>query len=631
MIKQQNRRIRVILLVLGIAIILCALFQVASVSAYNNRVHISEGHAESDPVYMDIHPRGDSTAEWFKDTIGIYGKVFDGTLYNNSANEVRSWNLRINVEGECYINQFWNGEVEIHQNVALGTERVQLLNLADYHLEDLEVEYRMDGADLLIPLHDGDYVIYQPSHKFNEVPLKAHDRVVIGVIFYNKMPYSVEDDYVLEYHLHKSFTQGGIFVLLILLIVAWLMVLILYHFSIYVYRKAEKEMELRKSGISCMTELYAVIYIIDLVENTITPVGMDEELDRHRPKHLTTNEQLQNLFRVDAEDEYRDLMLEFAELSTIPERMENRNSLTIEYISKSYGWCSIRFIAMDREPGKPLKKVLFTIQQINEEKKELDKILGQVEEARSESLAQSTFLNNISTEVQAPIRRIMQLNDQILEGTKEPETQLHATEIHSAGNDLFALINSILDYSRLEAGRMVLNPRAYSLRKMVLENRIIARERAEGKNLEIKFDVTQTLPDQLYGDDERLGQVILTLLTNAVRDTEEGVIYVGIFGKKIDEKVVHLLISVKNTGHILRTHSLKAEMSKAEETMDTTVHLQEGEMIGLNLIRGLLRLMNSELKEVEMFGKGGDFYFEVEQQVLDPAPIGPLDEVKAKE
>ena len=107
--------------------------------------------------------------------------------------------MQINIQGDCWINQFWNGEVEIHQYVGTDKEVVQTLDLSDYTESDLKLDYMMDGSDLLIPLQKGDYVIYYPTREFGEYPIMPGQQVTVGGVFYYADSLELSD-YTVHYY-----------------------------------------------------------------------------------------------------------------------------------------------------------------------------------------------------------------------------------------------------------------------------------------------------------------------------------------------------------------------------------------------------------------------------------------------
>jgi hypothetical protein len=155
--------------------------------------------------------------------VDLIGQTIDGTLRNGSGDTLQDWELRINITGDCYINQAWNGEVEIHQFVGTDREKVQRMNLQNYRLEDVTFENRYDG-DLLIPLQRGDYVIYYPSTRFSELPIEGGEDAKIGVIFYYLDSLDLSH-YELYFHFHRTFTQGYTFYAFAALVALWMLAL----------------------------------------------------------------------------------------------------------------------------------------------------------------------------------------------------------------------------------------------------------------------------------------------------------------------------------------------------------------------------------------------------------------------
>ena len=615
---------RLISLILIMITIILTIIHVCGIIVFNNQKHTSVGNAVNNPCYMFIHPRHDSTSTWEKIDMDLTGTIYDATLYNNSMDAINDWTMRINIKGDCYLNQFWNGQVEIHQNVGTDQERVQTLELNNYDISEIELYYIFDEADILIHLQEGDYIIYYPSDKFKERLVMPHNELIVGGIFYysDKMDMS---DYSIEYKYSRRIDQGVLYYLICIVGVLALLNLVVYISLRVAYNRANKEMNLRISGISCMSALYEIIYIVDIVNDTITPVGVSEDNEKNRPKDLGANEQFANLFSFDAEERYRDTMIEFANLKTLPKRLENRNSIAIEYESINYGWCRIRFIVMDRAKDAPVEKVLFTIERINLEKKETEKILEKVEQAESESKAKSAFLANMSHEIRTPINAVLGLDAMIIRESTQDSVRAYARDIKSAGNMLLSIINSILDYSKLEAGKMELIPAEYSLKELIYDVNSITKTRFESKNLAFVLDVNENIPDRLFGDDVRLKQVIINLLTNAAKYTDEGSVRLGIYGKVVNDTKVHLLISVKDTGMGIKPEDQKKLAQRYQRFDEGKNRRVEGTGIGMNLVSSILEMMDSKLNLASIYGQGSDFYFEIEQKIVDKEPIGKLD------
>ena len=248
----QNRLTQLNIILFFLSLVMLVV-HIEGMVRFNRREIQIHGNDSSGPVQMEIDTRADSTSTWLKRsfvmgsrTVDLTGQTIDGTLRNQSKDTLRDWELRINIVDDCYINQAWNGEVEIHQFTGTDKEVVQRMNLQNYQLEDVTFEYRYDG-DLLIPLQQGDYVIYYPSSQFSEMPIDGGEDVKIGVIFYylDRLDLS---DYDLLLHFHRSFTDGATFYAFIALLSLWALSMTVTGVSLLTYRRTIKEMNLRKSG-----------------------------------------------------------------------------------------------------------------------------------------------------------------------------------------------------------------------------------------------------------------------------------------------------------------------------------------------------------------------------------------------
>ncbi len=605
----QKRVFHYILILIGALTVACIITQTAIVSKKNSTLYSVEGNAVSEETYMDIHLRTGETSSWVKRNLNLKGEIYDAALNNNSDNRISTWTLRINISDDCYLNQFWNGESEIHQHVLSGEEKTQTLNLAEYSADSITLDYKFDDSDLLIPLEKGDYIIYHPSEAVGEIPVDEHTSAVVGMIFYYRDEISITD-YTLDYYYQVNVLEGPLFVVISILGILWILVLGIYIAAVFAYRKAQKEMELRRSGIACMAELYAAILIVDLKNNSIEPVSIGKG-DDARPKDLTATGQMKNFVRVEVAKEYKTAVMRFVDLSTLASRLLERSSLAVECISVHYGWCRLRFIAMDREEGKEPDKVLFTIQQINQEKRELDEMRNEIEKEQTKNAEKKDYLDSIFHEALTPVRSILELDRLILRSLDHDNENVrkYAEEILSTGESLLTLATNTLDMSALESGSMELNPVSYRLHQVIEEAESMVQISMEEKEIELKTDISGSIPDMLFGDAVKLKRVLVSMLTRIIGDIEKGSVLLQVFGKRLDEERVHLLFSVRGSG------------LQGNDTDGSA---------GMALAKGMLGLMGSELKTVEM-SQDRDYYFELDQTVRKMEPEEPDHSEEAKD
>ena len=247
---------------------------------------------------------------------------------------------------------------------------------------------------------------------------------------------------------------------------------------------------------------------------------------------------------------------------------------------------------------------------------------NQIQIADSANQAKSAFLANMSHEIRTPINAILGMNEMILREEGDENIYGYAVNIQEAGKTLLSLVNSILDFSKIEDGKMELIPVNYDLASVInnLVNSI--QERAHAKQLTLVVDVDEGLPARLVGDDMRLSQVIMNLLTNAVKYTEEGTVTLTIRGAGREGESIHLFVSVRDTGIGIREEDMDKLFKSFERIEEKRNRSIEGTGLGMAIVNRLLAMMESELKVESVYGEGSVFSFTVVQGVADETPIG---------
>ena len=242
------------------------------------------------------------------------------------------------------------------------------------------------------------------------------------------------------------------------------------------------------------------------------------------------------------------------------------------------------------------------------------------------SQAKSRFLAQMSHEIRTPINAVLGMNEMILREAKEPDILDYAENIDSAGNTLLSLINSILDFSKIEDGKMDIIPVRYDTGSFIndLVNSVL--QKAESKGLAFVVNIDENLPAAMTGDDVRVSQVIMNLLTNAVKYTEKGSVTLSI--KVADQRndSVRLAVSVKDTGIGIHKEDIDKLFVSFERLDEVRNHNIEGTGLGISIVKSLLSMMGSTLKVESTYGKGSEFSFVVEQGVADATPIGDYEE-----
>ncbi|MCR4792927.1 MAG: response regulator [Lachnospiraceae bacterium] len=236
--------------------------------------------------------------------------------------------------------------------------------------------------------------------------------------------------------------------------------------------------------------------------------------------------------------------------------------------------------------------------------------------------AKSNFLADMSHEIRTPINAILGMNEMILREAESDGIREYAGNIRNSGRNLLQLINSILDFSKIEDGKMEIVPVRYSLSSLLTYIVNSIQERAVAKNLEFKVNVDPKLPAELFGDDARINQCILNLLTNAVKYTPEGSVSLTISERKRTEDKVLVYVEVADTGIGIK----ESEMGKLFESFERLDVIRnrtiEGTGLGMSITTRLLDLMGSGLNVKSKYGEGSVFSFEIWQDIESSEAIG---------
>ncbi len=243
------------------------------------------------------------------------------------------------------------------------------------------------------------------------------------------------------------------------------------------------------------------------------------------------------------------------------------------------------------------------------------------QEALAANEAKGKFLAQMSHEIRTPINAVLGMDEMILRESKEQNVREYAMDIYTAGQSLLSLINDILDFSKIDSGKMEIVPVVYDLSSLIYDLVNMISQRAADKALQLEVEVDHEIPSRLFGDDVRIRQILINLLTNAVKYTHEGTVWLRVAGRVVNDVVVIRFI-VEDTGIGIKAEDLpklSAEFERIEEDRNRNI---EGTGLGMSITIQLLTLLGSKLHVESEYGKGSKFYFELEQKIIEDTPIG---------
>lgn len=247
------------------------------------------------------------------------------------------------------------------------------------------------------------------------------------------------------------------------------------------------------------------------------------------------------------------------------------------------------------------------------------------QQAQRASEFKGRFLANMSHEIRTPIHAVLGMDAMILRESKEPQIREYALDIQNAGQILLSLINDILDISKIESGKLEILPVEYDFSSLIYDVMNMTTMRAKDKGLELNLSMDKDLPSKLWGDDVRIRQILVNLMSNAVKYTETGSVML-VVNAEIQEDIAELEFRVEDTGIGIREEDIEKlcrEFERIEEERNRKI---EGTGLGMNITTQLLERMGSKLQVHSVYGEGSVFSFVLEQKIMSHEPIGDLEQ-----
>lgn len=270
--------------------------------------------------------------------------------------------------------------------------------------------------------------------------------------------------------------------------------------------------------------------------------------------------------------------------------------------------------------------------QVQKRTAELEKVK---KEAEAASIIKSAFLANMSHEIRTPLNAITGFSE-LLEKTPLDYVQKdYVSVIWESSQMLLALINNILDLSKIEAGEMHLEYIDFDLEYLIRGVIKMNGPKLEGKNVELFCAMDETMPKNFKGDPTRIRQILLNLLSNAIKFTEQGSIKIAVWlrepeGKK-EDKIRTVAISVKDTGIGIPNHMHQSIFGAFEQADFSTTRKYGGTGLGLTISRFFVEMMGGKIWVESEPGKGSEFFVTLKLEEASPAATKDIIPLKTEE
>jgi len=258
---------------------------------------------------------------------------------------------------------------------------------------------------------------------------------------------------------------------------------------------------------------------------------------------------------------------------------------------------------------------------IYDQLKYLSSLQYQTQKALAATKAKSDFLATMSHEIRTPINAIMGMNEMILRESRDESVKEYAKDISTASESLLEIVNDILDFSKIESGMLEIVNVEYNLGELIAEVTTLINMRAENKGLKLKILVNPELPQRIYGDEKRIREVMINILNNAVKYTDEGKITLKVDGE-VENQMLSLSISISDTGHGIKKEDIEKIFVGFERVDLKKNRNVEGSGLGLSITRKLVELMEGQISVESEYGVGSTFTVVIPQKVIDPDRMG---------
>lgn len=234
------------------------------------------------------------------------------------------------------------------------------------------------------------------------------------------------------------------------------------------------------------------------------------------------------------------------------------------------------------------------------------------------------FFSTISHEIRTPLNAIIGISELLQEPTSEEDKKEYFKILKQTSETLLELVNNVLDFSKIESGKLRLTPKVFDFRTSI--NRILYSQRlnAKAKGLELIVDIDENLPQWVKGDSVKVGQIFLNLVSNAVKFTDEGTVAVQIKVEEITSSKILISSSVKDTGIGIPKDQLKTIFEAFNQGSEEINIKYAGTGLGLSISQRLILMMGGELKVESTNGEGAEFSFQLELEKSNTQDFSPL-------
>jgi PAS domain S-box-containing protein len=269
-----------------------------------------------------------------------------------------------------------------------------------------------------------------------------------------------------------------------------------------------------------------------------------------------------------------------------------------------------------------------TIVDITESRRQTDVLRQAMKAAEQANIAKGQFLAMMSHELRTPMNGVIGMTSLLLDSPLNSEQREFADTIRSSGDSLLAIINDILDFSKIEAGRLDLENEVFSLRECVEGTLDLVSVNAMKKGLDLLYEIAADAPSQVRGDMNRLRQILVNLLNNAIKFTAHGEVVLTLTTSSIYQAAMELHFVVRDTGIGIPAAAMERLFHSFSQVDASTTRKYGGTGLGLVISQRLAELMGGRMWVESEEGKGSTFHFTIHIEGVSSKPVPGLSGVR---
>lgn len=364
--------------------------------------------------------------------------------------------------------------------------------------------------------------------------------------------------------------------------------------------------------LSALGKIYFAILAIDLTRDVYEEISADSNVPRLTGKTGCASAEMTELCNNFAVPDYREQLLQFYDLSTLPDRLRIDDTTAAEYMTLTGDWHTARFIAQRRDADGRVTHALYVLRIISDVKRRERSWIAIAEEASRASKAKTEFVSQLAHDIRTPLNAIAGFTTIARANLTDPERLADCLDkIRSSESFLQELVNNSLDIAQIENGKLELHPERTDMEALFAQLRISMEQAAAKKELQVRYALHDMTRRWLLVDAVRLKQICINLMTNAIKYTPNGgTVAFEASEQPADAGHVRYTIVVQDTGIGMSKEFLDQMYSMFTRETDTRINKIQGYGLGLSIVKRLTDCMDGHITVESEQGKGTTFRVE---------------------